>query len=98
MDKTNLYSAEKAREDWEAKANEKEAHVDEKKILIVLTGIETQIHKLEIHSKNGSIGYKEYIYSGHLSPGEQKFIRELGYKVSYEDEGGMAGSFFRISW
>ena len=98
MDLTNLYSAEKAKNDWEKRANAKEAYVDEDKILFLLDDIKTKIHKLDINSKNGNIGQREYNCTVYLSPGEQKLLKELGYKVEYEDDDGMNGSYFRIKW
>ena len=98
MDLSNLYSASKAKKDWNAKTDEKNSHVDEDKILLILAGIKTQILSLEIDSKNSNIGYKEYIYSRHLSVGEQVIFKKLGYTIKWETDNGMAGDYFRISW
>jgi hypothetical protein len=98
MEKSNLYSAKKAREDYRRKADEKEAFVNEDKILLLLSNIKAQIHKLEIDSKNSNIGYREYTYTGYLSPGEQKVLKDLGYKIKFEDDNGMNGDYYRISW
>lgn len=98
MDLSNLYSAKKARADFRKKADEKEAFVDEDKICTLLSDIKSQIFKLDINSKNSHIGYREYIYGGHLSSGEQKVLKDLGYRVQFENDNGMNGDFYRISW
>lgn len=98
MDLSNLYSAKDARADYRSKAGEKSSHVDEKKILLVLANIKTQILSLEIDSKNSQIGYREYNYTAHLSTGEQSILKKLGYTIKWESDDGMAGDFFRISW
>ena len=97
MDLTNLYSAKKAKYDWEKKANEKEACVDEDKIRLLLTDIFAKIHKLDIHSNDGHIGRRDYICTVHLSSGEQKILKKLGYKVDVMAD-SMNSSYFRIKW
>lgn len=98
MDLSNLYSAKKAREDWNRKADEKNSFVDDDKVVLILSGIKTQIHTLGIDSKNSQIGYKSYTYSGHLSTGEQNILKKLGYTIKWESDDGMNGDYFRISW
>lgn len=98
MDLTNLYLASKAKKDWNRRAGEKNAHVDEDKVRLLLDNIKTQILSLKMNSKNSYIGYKMYTYTGYLSTGEQAILKELGYTIKWESDDGMNGDYFRIGW
>ena len=97
--KSKLYSAEKANEDWDKKVEEKKAHVSDEKMLDILDTIKAQIDDMDTGSESGSLGYKFYDYYGYLSPGEQKFLEDLNYKVKFEENyDSMHGDYYRISW
>jgi hypothetical protein len=91
------YSAKQAREDYENKRNLKNLYTDQGKLDAIFLDIKKKIQNMNSeHSKSSSFPYPEYD-AGYLSLGEQKFLKDLGYKVEYVD-GGIQGDFWRITW
>jgi hypothetical protein len=95
--KSQFYTAKQARADYEARLNEKNNFVDQKKMADLLSEIRNKIQNNNVYdSKSSSFMYPE-IQAGYLSPGEIAFLKKLGYKVEFMD-GGMHGDFWKISW
>jgi hypothetical protein len=91
---SQFYTAKQARADYNAKQNEKNEFINEKKILNIIDNIKKKIQFIEISDNNHT--YPEY-KSGSLTSGEIRFIRSLGYNVEYVD-GGLGGDYWKISW
>lgn len=98
MDKTNLYSADKARKDLNEKIEERSSYVNEDKILLILSEIKAKIAKIKIDSDSLAHLSYSYPYDRYLSNGEIKFLKDLGYQVERKNGVGRDDPYWDIIW